>query len=359
MSIDLNTSINNFNTNFFNVTTTDQANELKQKFFQATGYTSADLSTTDAVKQKEILAKYAQFLAGQLNSLYQIESIIELSPEEIKRRNIMFETFSIVLKMLNALQLCTRALSNTQVFYTKWQKQYTSMMTSIPLYTQSASGSIRFNANDIGKSTFGYGNIRLEDIVKYLTQKPFKTDPEWREFAAGSLKVILVTVPVSNQVELAIQTAGGQTLFSTALTNWNFSLGADDPTNGITKLLYLLQNDYHSRRDTSWYEFISYDELRARLEGRSTTSISGITWSSITSPGSADEDKARMQLRGEANGKLQLMIENARSLKQQVQDTGKPIENLINQTQEAIQNQSQLLSALTESMKGLIAAIFR
>lgn len=345
-NINLASSISNFNSNFLNVTTSEKANELKQKFFTATGYTQEDLDTTDPIKQQEILTKYAQFLSDQLNSMYQIESIVGLSPEEIKLRNIMFETFNIVLKMLNALQMCTRAISNAQVVYTKWQKEYTDMMTRIPLYVQKASKKVVINTTNFGETTFGYGSIRLVDVLNSIVQRALASP----DSAPSNAQVIFSNRffeakynSSSNSLELWLNHVDGNPNYFYASVT--VPKQPENPYNVVNTLVQLLYENYKTST-AAW----------TNSDG---STVDGITWSNIVDSGTDDENKARAGLRGEVNGRLQLYIENARSLKQQVQDMGKPIDNLVNQTQEAIQNQTQLLTAITESLKGLIAAIFR
>jgi hypothetical protein len=63
--------------------------------------------------------------------------------------------------------------------------------------------------------------------------------------------------------------------------------------------------------------------------------------------------------RGEINSQLQQYIENIRSKRQVIQDTAKQMETNLSGSKEAISQQSDLLTSIIESMKGLISAIFR
>ena len=72
-----------------------------------------------------------------------------------------------------------------------------------------------------------------------------------------------------------------------------------------------------------------------------------------------DEDKQRQQQRAEVNAKLQLYISNAQANRDLAQSQSKPMENLVNQTREAIQAQMTLIDNLVSLLKGLLGAVTR
>jgi hypothetical protein len=84
----------------------------------------------------------------------------------------------------------------------------------------------------------------------------------------------------------------------------------------------------------------------------------------------SDEGKTQMQdikykrgqassFRSELNAKLQLYLENARSLKTNISDASKRLDTLISQVKDSLQAQTNLMKSITESLRGLISAIYR
>lgn len=75
-----------------------------------------------------------------------------------------------------------------------------------------------------------------------------------------------------------------------------------------------------------------------------------------------DEQKkkdAAASFRSETNAQIQIYLQNAQSLKQLAEDTGKRAESVLSQIQQSQENQMSLLSAIIDSLKGLLTAIFR
>ncbi|MBS0636991.1 MAG: hypothetical protein JSS12_05730, partial [Verrucomicrobia bacterium] len=96
----------------------------------------------------------------------------KLSPEEIKKRNIMFGVFNSVLNMLLSLQQTVTVEAQNIAVFAKWQKEYTEMLTRVPTYVGgegSAVHAIDVNAAnpDWSKFTLGYDGISVQDIAKW------------------------------------------------------------------------------------------------------------------------------------------------------------------------------------------------
>lgn len=72
-----------------------------------------------------------------------------------------------------------------------------------------------------------------------------------------------------------------------------------------------------------------------------------------------DKKTSAASYRSELNSKLQIFLETARSWKTRASDASKRLDTLIAQVKESIQSQSTFLSAITESLRGLISAIYR
>jgi hypothetical protein len=124
-----------------------------------------------AASSPEVQALYLKFLQGKLSAVYVSESANALSPKEVQARFTMLQAFAIVLAMLKALQNCMKEQSQLLGFYTNWQKEYTKMMTATPIYGPVDNAKIIVKTTDFGNTTLGYGKISINQIVDYLLSK--------------------------------------------------------------------------------------------------------------------------------------------------------------------------------------------
>ncbi len=367
-TIDIPSYLEPFTKTFYGLTdSTSEENKkrdgLYQEFLITNQLKDSDVSQATPEQQALYLAQFAQFLEQQLENIYQSESVIALSPEEMAKRNILFEAFATVLKMMNALQDTVRKISQSLVFYTKWQNQYTDMMTKIPLYVQGASAKVSYNAVNFGKTGLGYGNVQIEDMIDYLlysrkeqianNQSGVMTQYFGKEicfqlyYGPGIVKFLILKPGTFPE-------GGGPLSEPTAVFSGS-NIAVPSRPEDLLSISSVIAEDMKRAIANS-----SGALANTMRNGIQNGTLLGMGWHQITEDADDDDkNKARSGNRGEINGKLQLCIENARSLRQQVQDRLQPIQDILSQTREAIQSQSNLLSSITDSLKGLIAAIFR
>ncbi len=367
MSSNIPSYLQPYTSNFYGLGTSSaddikQGNALYKEFLASTGLTASAVASATTAQQATYLAQYAAFLEKQLGDIYQVESIVSLSPEEMAKRNILFETFSTVLKMLDALQGTVRAISQAMVFYAKWQDQYTSMMTKIPLYAPGATSTLTANLGDMGKTKIGYAGITIADVTNYLLNgaldEIYAGTSGTKTFNVNSaLSFNLVYDGTTKQVKLDFLSTGIVMFTSGYITLPALKNNAKTSVGSI--MASFTQNfQTASGQIPGATAGATYELIRNTILGGAVT---GLLWSDITQIATNNDDlnKSRAGTRGELNGKLQLYIENARSLRQQVKDRMQPVQDILSQAREAIQSQSNLLSSITDSMKGIIASIFR
>jgi len=415
----------------------NEAEELYAEFLAA---------LPEDLTEVEIQARYMEFLADRLSSIYKSEEKVALSPLEIEARDIFFEIFSIAIDMLRALQDCTRAQSQLLKLYADWQKEYTDMMSQTPIYGPLANYKILADNDDFGNTKLGYADVTVRQMYDYLLKQL-----EAKNFNASGTRHVKFEhgEHIDGQYDESEPAEGSNVIFhltenktmpdgpstyTATVDLLSYNIGPDEwysetggslitatqddttaPSDGRSS--YLLNNLMRGlsenweekttgpdRNDivASMYipeaggdEVITYEYLREMWGPHSegvdpdASTSSSLLWTSYVksffwgpwnapTPGAwpetigswedqgySDEDKiaakrgASQGFRGELNAQLQLFIQNVDARKRRVRDMSEGTESIITQIRESIQAQSNLLSAITESLKSLISAIFR
>lgn len=133
-----------------------------------------------------------QLLASQ-QILVPVAKNDKLSPEEIKKRNIMFGVLNSVLSMLLSLQNTVTVEAGSIAVHGKWQKEYTDMLTRVPNYVggeDSTNHAIDVNAAnpDWSQFTIGYDGISVQDIAEWWAQK--RIDGSGATFSLSSIQTM-------------------------------------------------------------------------------------------------------------------------------------------------------------------------
>lgn len=149
-------------------------NFLTTHGFDPDGPFSQITSLPDA-EREALKIEFVKYINARLIEL-QTQELNLASLDETKKREIMFRTFEILLKMLVALQNTVGVIGNNLIFFGKWQEQYTNMLTRVPIYTGGTSSFVKPTdltvANpDFSGFTLGYNNISLEDIGDWYAAK--------------------------------------------------------------------------------------------------------------------------------------------------------------------------------------------
>lgn len=118
----------------------------------------------DAVSKKNFML----YVGAVYNSL----QTNEFSPDEVKKRVIMTNTFNSLLEMLITLQDTIGVTARNLIFYGTWQQEYTKMLSRTPVYVAQSDSTVKVPATvnadtDFTQFTFGYNNISVDDIAQW------------------------------------------------------------------------------------------------------------------------------------------------------------------------------------------------
>lgn len=335
-------------------------------------------------------ALYNNFLVGKLEYVYRSNAINLLSPEEIDARNILFETFELVLKMLNALQQNLKLSAKAYEFYTKWQDQYSKQMAHTPMYFLKPKLTGSGNLEDIGKAEIsGYAHITVGDVLRYLTEhmiedgateKSWQPDTGWPDYPKTDLRFVLTQGTDGSGHKTLTFTATMGTAYVTyndSLFNVTINEGTDTvplatSDNLRSAMNMLLKKATDQLNNKTGYIIGSSGTTWADLRNgwvagtASPSLMTQVEWQSIVKESTQSDQKAkdeenknRQQTRGELNGVLQLYLDNARSRRTMIQNKSKPVEDLISQCRESIQAQQNLANTVIDTLRGLLSAITR
>lgn len=342
--------------------------------------TEHGLTTTPSEADVGTLQKFNEFVSNAYNSLAAGENV--QTAQEMTRRRIMFDAFSIVLKMIDAIQDSVRTLSKSLTFYGKWQQEYTRLMTNIPLYSPDNQSKFVYNATDVGKSRLGYGDFDLKTAIEYGVKAVLQSASAAPEIyigtnpndgsntsntdPSGRFRMLRITTspnvqnPTVRDVVVSVLDHSPGTILPPGKLTFLSGLGLADPLNGRESEADIPRiTDLIIQRIQTFPPFRDYiAEMNARP--------SVMQWRGLVPPPSGstaqqilDQNSLNQRLRGEYNAKLQVYLENARAQRTIVRDWQKPIESALSQAREAVTQMINLLTSITETMKGLLSAIHR
>lgn len=130
--------------------------------------TDPDLTVND---KEAVQVRFLNYVKATLQNL-QLQQINLTSPDEVKKRIIMFALFNLLIEMLDTLQNTVGVVANNLIFYGKWQEAYTNMLTKVPTYVGGSSDAPStppggVNINTLSQFTFGYAGISGTDIANW------------------------------------------------------------------------------------------------------------------------------------------------------------------------------------------------
>lgn len=353
---------------FFGNLSQAEKDELWQRFLTNNGFSISNPPVSGNVSEEELFVQFSQLVLERETTA--------ISPDEIKKRDIMLKTFDILLEMLNTLQNTISVQGQNLIFMGKWQEEYTKKLARVPLYVGGTSSLPNIQKvatlDNLEQFTFGYDKISIDDMANFWAKQegnnvsgtpvfsitsPTKgdisgssNDPDCSIFAnsvvspavtvtgrdfgpGGNRFTFSETIPVSLAADPAKRFAENVENFKQAfVTMWNKPLSGSDSRTAYD-LIYSGQTN-----------ILSPDN-----PGR----LPQIGWlhNAVT-----DTDA---KARAEYNARNQQFIENLRSLRQIVQDNSKTLQDGLSNTKEALSQQANILQAVIDSLKSLIAAIFR
>lgn len=241
----------------------------------------------------------------EVSNDYKLTQRFQLSPDEVDRRQILFTVFDLLIDMLKALQETVAAQSNTVVFLAKWQKEYTEVLGRVPIYTEY--GTTPTDANGEYRSADGFMGLSYEELRQM--------EEEWEQMESFG-----VDAPNSGHVQVS----------------WNqdqIGLVSLDQNGWASELISRFGDN------TGGHIARGIDSLiTQRYQGGNTTNV--------------DRRSAQNQL-------MNQYIENIRGKRSVIKDRAKQAETTLNQSNEAINQQSNLMTSIMQQLSTMLQAIFR
>ncbi len=372
-------------------------------------YNSNSLVDDDATQQL-FLSFIQQSIANNDITIVSYTNKV-LTPEEIKKRNIMFEVFNSVIDMLLSLQNTVTKQADNLAFYARWQREYTAMLTRVPTYVGGESSVVKIDITDLNspnpdysKMTFGYNDISVEDIAKWWAQERLDGGTETFDiksftlrdangntqylrlsFGPGGIGLSITfqgtnfgstiglggsSVPVGTTFDESVKNfenafksvwlGSGDSIVtgnSTASTNYlnTLTTGAGTIAPGTTNPI----------AQATLIQASIFAPTALPLGSKSLFAIlkpyTYVGPSNLTDPANAVRalSDANAKSRGEINARAQQYIENVRSKRQVVQDIQSEQQANLDQSRQTLTQQSDLLTSIIDSLKGLLSSIFR
>ena len=115
----------------------------------------AGSTLAQVLAESDTTAQFIGFLGQQfVSSANQI--LYSLSPNAVVQRAVLFNTFNLVINMLQTLQNTVAGEANSLTFFGKWQQEYTNLIAKVPIYTSQAQAAVPGNiAQNLGSVNFG------------------------------------------------------------------------------------------------------------------------------------------------------------------------------------------------------------
>lgn len=387
MSLPTSGFYSNIISSYFGYLTPTDQQDLWNQFLKKNGLTT-NPSDTDPNAQLE----FVDFMQSHYSNV-QID--LQLSPAEVEKRRIMFDAFSIVLHMLTVLQNTVTTQSNNLVFLGKWQEEYTKMMTKVPIYVGTPSQTVKVDLTNPSKFTLGYNDISIQDVADYVATTGQTAQLElFSSFtapgSADNTSVYATITPTNITFELIARApavppifAGGA-FYSSGPITFPVTAGGTTSSEIAASIAKTFTNsfsiDLYSLGAPPYTPVVSGSPIAPLtisqfmntnpLLGSTMTpaAIQGVPWRLATpntgdfSSLTQDEKDANSNVaktRAEINTRNQQYIENLRSRRDTIRDQASVVENNVSTTKEAISQQAALLNSIIESLKGIIAAIYK
>jgi hypothetical protein len=349
---------------------------------------------------------FMSFMSAVLSSMQgqQVQS-----PQEIRKRAIMTQTFNTLVQMLNGLQDSIGAQSQNLIFYGNLQQNYSKEMTRVPTYVGSPNDNVQApgtlsNQTDWTKFTFGYNNISVADIANWWAYNSLLPGATPQTFSmasygkSGNTPLFTITftpqngttpgsiswtvngsttsVPIPAKNPLSSYTPTGAfsqlqnastdyaTAFETVFTSaWNgISAGLASinvanlaAINAVTpdQISPTFNTTVRSQNDTSSNSGMELPWMYGYVaSGQAHSNDKG----EITPAGNYSDQQAKT--RAEVNALLQNDLENLRSHRQAVQNQAQTLQTDLDQARQSVTDQSDMLDATLQTVQDIMDSIF-
>ena len=365
-----------------------------------------DVSETDTGSPEEFL-EFILYKANNLGSIIQ-------SPEEIQKRQVMFQLFSSLLKMLSTIQNTVTVEASNLVFLTKWEQQYTQMLTKAPVYTSVPTNQWSPSTTDPTAFTFGYNSISVDDMAAYLASPTGPTagiqmvSPKIAVFPAGNTANLIFQafyyngVPYIKLLEgvydsngvaknppnfviavtpVTITTTPGGNLFQETKAAWSstlmqfltnpnqFVVTPQPPSFGTSQNITFTPPSSPTAIGGYHLATVIPNPLGGSVTEQDNFPPFSIPWRDVApfpNPSNAKLTTDQQQQNSNASGKraelnslLQQYIQSTTAHRQTIQNYQSTQQNNLSTTKEAITQEGSLLSSMIQTWQSVLSSIFR
>jgi hypothetical protein len=381
--------------------------------------------TTNPVDLSSLRESFVNFINGLQSQKAAYEAATALSPQEIAQRTIFSDLMTSLQKMLVASEGVVINSAAALKIYSAWQKEYTKQMTQAPSLVAvpttdlntSRYTTLRIPSDadpskwDLADYTFGYGNISLEDVIRWgyatLTKDPstpltygdakspmgaysFKmtTDSQGRPAIEVKFDLYLkdptykndVTYPrpdygvdlrpdlyteVTQTATFAIKDSSGTPLINPDTGDfYTFDDSVSELEGKFKEIFSALATQTPYSSDTS-YTVIT--NLRgdptattnpyypSAIEGRYLGDVE--TW--IDDTGNMMVDTNELQKRSEQNVVIQQYVNTTRAKREMVQNATQQIQTVLQKARDSINQISSLWTSVLEAISTIMNSIYK
>ncbi len=315
---------------YFGDLSQNEQQKLWDLFLQNNNLTTAPSSSDPAMQ-----AQFVHFAIGMYARANEVQSQVALPPTEVAKRKILSDTIDIVLQMLNVVQQTVGEQAQLLLFVGKWQQEYTKMISRVPIYLPSPANTWKPDATDASRFTLGFNNISIKEVSEYVVS-----------------------------TNSTIQLSNGLMTFTLSTNSCTFSSGliTQTTTNTPTSDTFDAKVAATSK---AFLDIYNDPSLQPAITANSNSFFGTprLPWRFVAINVPAGNEDARKQNdaitsnRGEANARLQGVIENIRSKKQILQDLSGSYQTTVTESREKISQLSDLLTSLLEALKEVMQAI--
>ena len=353
---------------FFNNMLVEQ--KLWNAFVETYGYS---ISNPPSPSNPTDMTRYLNYLQGY----YSQSQVQTLSPFEVTKRDIVNATLQLVLSLIAQLQKSALEQGTQIQFLANYQQAYTNMIADVPLYVGVPGELTTVDLNDPKKFHFAYGNITAEDVSNFVYNQAV-TGLTGDVYSVGSANP--PTIPPARSFTFTVfsPTSIGITYNKTDFGPVNTAVSAVvtiPPNTTFANASILISQQFLSM----WGTAQANGDFNYPIQNFPVNFYQpGIRWFNASifnggNPTSGDppvstatnftDDNAKFgaaqQSRSELNQRNQQFIQNLTAQRQVLSDTSSTMQTNLSNTQTSLSNQINDYGAILDSLRGIIASMFK
>lgn len=325
---------------------------------------------------------FVNYVEAQRARELRFEETTSQSPREIQSRTLLDSLMGSIGKMIDVSEQLVKNQAALLIYFGKFQKEYTTMMTRVPNLTSGPPGKISLpsvpgagqtldadtiNGWDLTAFQFGYNKISVEDVLEWGVESCLKNPGQAFTFAHDTLFSFSFSAEVTN----------GKT------TGISVSFGTGNPPDvaGFVpeKIIIPLVNadgtlitnadgtlptlsDYFTKAGEALKQIFSHHPTEiAALNGKEC--LTGRFLQPEEGEHASSDALAKAQgdieSRAEQNSLLQQYIANIRSKRSYVQSQASIFKSAMEKSKNSIDQHTNLWTSILEMISSIMHAIFQ